>query len=158
MSRSTQGHYLNKFGSTRPPNAAYQVSRSSAFWFGRRRFFKVSTIYGHGNHLGHVTRTIWTNFHSPISRRLHMEFGFNRSSGFRGEAVWKCWHTYIHTHDRGLPLLQTRTQSGCGVRTHPLSWANYFKIMQFFTRNWVYTPNFGLKIRFFLRFTPPPPL
>ena len=33
--------------------------------------------------------------------------------------------------------------------------ANYFKIMQFFTRNWVYTPNFGLKIRIFLRFTPP---
>ena len=26
--------------------------------------------------------------------------------------------------------------------------------MQFFTRNWVYTPNFGLKIRIFLRFTP----
>ena len=34
------------------------------------------------------------------------------------------------------------------------SWANYFKIMQFFTRNWVYTPNFGLKIRIFLRFPP----
>ena len=24
--------------------------------------------------------------------------------------------------------------------------ANYFKIMQIFTRNWVYTPDFGLKI------------
>ena len=28
------------------------------------------------------------------------------------------------------------------------------QIMHFFTRNWVYTPNFGLKIRIFLRFTP----
>ena len=35
------------------------------------------------------------------------------------------------------------------------SWADYFKIMQFFTRNWAYTPNFGLKIRIFLRFVPP---
>ena len=26
------------------------------------------------------------------------------------------------------------------------SCANYFKIMQIFTRNWVYTPDFGLKI------------
>ena len=32
---------------------------------------------------------------------------------------------------------------------------NYFKIMQFCTRNWVYIPNFGLKIRIFLRFAPP---
>ena len=35
---------------------------------------------------------------------------------------------------------------GRGVRTHPPSCANYFKIMQIFTRNWVYTPDFGLKI------------
>ena len=46
------------------PDAAYKVSRSSAFWF-RRRFFKVFTIYGHGGHLGHVTRTVWTNFCFP---------------------------------------------------------------------------------------------
>ena len=42
-----------------------------------------------------------------------------------------------------------------GVRTHPPSWTNDFKIMQFFTRNWVYTPNFGLQIRILLRFAPP---
>ena len=64
-SRSTQGHHLNKLGSTRAPNVAYQVSRSSAFWFWRRRFFKVFTIYGHGGHLGHVTWTVW--FSSPLS-------------------------------------------------------------------------------------------
>ena len=28
----------------------------------------------------------------------------------------------------------------------PPSCANYFKIMQIFTRNWVYTPDFGLKM------------
>ena len=44
-SRSTQGHHLNKLGSTRAADAAYQVSRSSAFWFQRRRFLKVFTIY-----------------------------------------------------------------------------------------------------------------
>ena len=60
-------------------------------------------MYRHGGHLGHVTWTIWTNFRSPIPRRLHMKFGFNRPSGFRGEDVWKCWHTththtYTHTH------------------------------------------------------------
>ena len=41
-----------------------------------------------------------------------------------------------------------------GVANTPHSWADY-KIMQFFTRNWVYTPNFGLKIRIFLRFASP---
>ena len=54
-SRSTQGNHLNKFGSTQIPDAAYQVSMSLAFWFQRRRFFKVFTIYGHGGHTGHVT-------------------------------------------------------------------------------------------------------
>ena len=53
----------------------------------------VFTIYGHGGHLGHVTRTIWINFHSPILRSLHMKFEFNWPSGFRGEDVWKCWRT-----------------------------------------------------------------
>ena len=53
----------------------------------------VFTIYGHGGHLGHVTRTIWTNFNSRILRSLHMKFEFNWPSGFRGEDVWKCWRT-----------------------------------------------------------------
>ena len=53
-SQSTKDHHLNKLGSTRAPDAAYQVSRSSAFCFRKR----VLTIYGHGGHLGHVTWTI----------------------------------------------------------------------------------------------------
>ena len=45
------------------------------------------TIYGHEGHLGHVTRTIYTNFGSPFPRRLHIKFGFDWPSGFRGEDV-----------------------------------------------------------------------
>ena len=45
-SRLTQRHYLNKLGSTRVQDAAYQDSRSSAFWFQRRRFFKVLLFMG----------------------------------------------------------------------------------------------------------------
>ena len=65
-----------------PVYAAYQLSRSSAFRFQRRRFLKVFTIYGHGGHLGHVTWTIWPSFRSPIPRRLHMKFGFNQPFGY----------------------------------------------------------------------------
>ena len=36
--------------------------------------FKVSTIYGHGGRLGHVTWTIYINICSPFPRRLHMKF------------------------------------------------------------------------------------
>ena len=42
-----------------------------------------------------------------------------------------------------------------GVWSHPTGWANYFRIMQFFTRNCVYTPNLGLKIGIFWRFASP---
>ena len=45
------------------------------------------TIYGHGGHLGHVTWTIFINFRSPFPRRLHIKFGFDWQSGFRGEDV-----------------------------------------------------------------------
>ena len=39
-SRSTQDHHLNKLGRPHIPDATYQVPRSSAFWFWRRRFLK----------------------------------------------------------------------------------------------------------------------
>ena len=80
---------FQKLSSTLAPNAAYQVSRSSSFWFRRRRFFKVFTIYGHGGHLGHVASTVFfsTDFRFHVPRRLQVKFDFNRSSGFRGEDV-----------------------------------------------------------------------
>ena len=54
-------------------------------------FLRVFTIYGHGGHLGHVTWTIYTNFRSPFPRRLHIKFGFDWPSGFRGEDLRKWW-------------------------------------------------------------------
>ena len=34
--------------------------------FGEEDFWRVFTIYGHGSHVGHMTRIIWTNsFHQP---------------------------------------------------------------------------------------------
>ena len=72
---------------------------SLAFWFWRRRFLKVFSIYSHGGHLGHVNLTkltIYINFLSPFPRMLHMKFGFDWPCGFRGEDVSLLWkYMYI---------------------------------------------------------------
>ena len=57
---------------------------------GEEDFWRVFTIYGHGGHLGHVTKMPRTNFRSPYTRRLHIKFGFDWPSGFREEEVWNC--------------------------------------------------------------------
>ena len=44
-------------------------------------------MYGRGGHLCHMTKTSRINFHSPIPQGLYRDFGLNRSSGFREEAV-----------------------------------------------------------------------
>ena len=54
---------------------------------GLKDFENVLTIYGHGGHLGHVTWTIYIDFHFPFPRRLHIKFGIDWSSGFRGEYI-----------------------------------------------------------------------
>ena len=54
---------------------------------GSEEDFKVFTIYERGGHAGHVTRTVLTTFHSPDPWRLHMKFGYNWPSSFRGEVV-----------------------------------------------------------------------
>ena len=56
---------------------------------GEEAFLKVSTIYGRGGHLGHLTLTIYINFRSPFPRRLSMNFSFDWPSEFR-EDVWNC--------------------------------------------------------------------
>ena len=43
----------------------------------------VFAIYSHGGHLGHVTLTSYTNFHSLFLIMLHIKFGFDWPSGFR---------------------------------------------------------------------------
>ena len=49
--------------------------------------FKGFCIYSHGGHLGHVTMTIFTNFHSPFLIMLHTKFGFDWPSGIREEGL-----------------------------------------------------------------------
>ena len=38
-------------------------------------------IYGHGNHIGHVTWTININFFPPLQRRLQMKVGVDWPNG-----------------------------------------------------------------------------
>ena len=59
-------------------------------------FSKVFTIYGHGNHLVHVTHVWWTNFYSPGPWRFHMKFGFDWPNGF-WEDVLRVWMTHRQT-------------------------------------------------------------
>ena len=51
----------------------FQRSRS----FGSEDDFQRFLLYGYGGHLGHVTRIIWTNFRSPVSRGIYMKFDFD---------------------------------------------------------------------------------
>ena len=66
-------------------HAKFQNHRPSGS--GEEDFLKVFAIYSHGGHLGHVTLTIYINFHSPFPRMHHMKFGFDWPSGFREEDV-----------------------------------------------------------------------
>ena len=60
-------------------HAKFQNHRPSA------AFLKSFGIYSHGGHLGHVTLTIYINFHSPFLKMLHTKFGFDWPSGIREE-------------------------------------------------------------------------
>ena len=48
-------------------------------------FLKDFAFYSHGDHLGHVTLTIYTNFRSLTM--LHLKFGFDWPNDFREEGV-----------------------------------------------------------------------
>ena len=43
-------------------------------------------FYSHGGHLGHVTMTIYANFHSLFLRMLQIKFGFDWPCRFRKNA------------------------------------------------------------------------
>ena len=55
------------------PDTKFQGHRSIGS--GEKDFFKVFTIYGHGSHVGHVTKLICINFHSYSPISFHMNFG-----------------------------------------------------------------------------------
>ena len=45
-------------------------------------FLRVFTIYGHGGHLGHVTRIMSTNFHFLVPESFHTKFSSEWPSSF----------------------------------------------------------------------------
>ena len=55
-------------------HARFQNRRPSG---SEEHFLKVFAIYSHGGHFGHVTLTIYVNFHSPFPKILHIKFGFD---------------------------------------------------------------------------------
>ena len=40
-------------------------------------FLRVSTIYGHGGHLGHVTSIMSSDFHSLVPESFNTKFGLD---------------------------------------------------------------------------------
>ena len=50
-----------------------------------RKTLRVFTIYGHGDHLGHVTWVIYMYIHigSFFLQMLHVKSGFDLPSGFK---------------------------------------------------------------------------
>ena len=48
----------------------------------REDFLRVFTIYGHGGHLGHVTRIMLTNFHFLVPESFHTKFSSEWPSSF----------------------------------------------------------------------------
>ena len=49
---------------------------------GEKHFSRVFTIYGHGDHLGHVTSIMFINFHFHVSKSLHTKFSLKWPNGF----------------------------------------------------------------------------
>ena len=47
-----------------------------------KKILKVLTIYGHGGHLGHVTRIMSTNFHFLVPKSFHTKFSSEWPSSF----------------------------------------------------------------------------
>ena len=48
----------------------------------KKIFLKVFTIYGHGGHLGQVTRIMLTNFHFLVPESFHIKFCSEWPSSF----------------------------------------------------------------------------
>ena len=79
--------YFSNFGRPIVPDDIYKESAIRHPWFGRRRFLKVFTIYGHGGHLGQWTATILAIFHFPAPGRLQMKSDQHWPTGSRREVI-----------------------------------------------------------------------
>ena len=49
---------------------------------GEKDFWRVSTIYGHGGHLGHVTSIMSSDFHFLVLESFHTKFVSDQHSSF----------------------------------------------------------------------------
>ena len=52
-----------------------------------KTILKVSTIFGLGGHLGHVTKTVRINLCPNFPKRFDVKFGLDWPNGFRVEDV-----------------------------------------------------------------------
>ena len=67
---------------------------------------KVFTIYGHGGHLGHVTRIMLANFNFLVPESFHINLVQN------GPVVSeKIWFEFLYVHDLG-----PRSRSGIDLQ------------------------------------------
>ena len=93
------------------PDSLMLYTKFEGHWpigFREDGFWRVFTIYGDGSHLGHMTRTVWTNFHSNNPRILYMKFGFNGPSSFAAEDVCKYINlSYLGVLDKGQTMTFT---------------------------------------------------
>ena len=85
------GPNLNNIGRTRLPNVTHQVSRQSAIWFWRRRFFKVFTIYGCGSHVGHGDPHHLNNFLFLKALEAVYEIWLQSTQWFQRRSCLKLW-------------------------------------------------------------------
>ena len=104
-------------GSTREPDAAYQVSQSSAPCLRRKRFLKFFIII----YMGMVMwpGTFEQIFIPHISWRLYMKFGFKRPSGFWAKEDWKCWSWVTLDEVQWMTLIFDIHNGSC---THLVDW------------------------------------
>ena len=64
-------------------------------------FFKIFVIYSHGGHLGHVTMTFYTNFHSLFLRMLHIKFGFDCHAVLQKQMFAYFGHIHVYSPGAG---------------------------------------------------------
>ena len=78
-SRSSWDHHLNKLGRPHIPNATYQVSRSLAFWFWRKRFLKgFYHIWAWWPSLScdqNILYKFWLTYHKESSHEIWVQLG-----------------------------------------------------------------------------------
>ena len=63
---------------------------------GEEDFLRVFTIYGHGGHLGHVTRIMLIDFHFLLPESFHTKFGLEWPSSSE-----KIRFEFLYVHDLG---------------------------------------------------------